>query len=281
MATAGCLNCGAELSGPFCAACGQRVVPPDPTVAELAGDAWQELTGYDGRIAATVRGLLHPGRLTIEYLTGHRARYLPPVRVYLIVSVAYFIIAAAVPPTPQRRAVGGLPVGITIGLWSSSNVTLTAEQRQEVLAEIEDAPSMLRPMFRSMVEDSDAFRQRLLTTMPRVFFGLLPVFALIVSLFYRGRRFPTHMVFAVHVHAFAFVGLSLAEAVKFSQMDILQAAVGLVVFLSVLVYALRAFKAVYGGGWLGTIARAAGVGVLYVVASIPALFLILAWAAVT
>ena len=43
---------------------------------KLAGDAWQELSGYDGRIAATFRGLLHPGRLTLEYLQGRRARYL-------------------------------------------------------------------------------------------------------------------------------------------------------------------------------------------------------------
>ena len=112
-----CLNCEAELSGAFCAACGQRAVPPDPTVKELAGDAWQELTGYDGRIAATLRGLWHPGRLTIEYLRGHRAAYLPPVRVYLIASLVYFVIAAAAPPTPPRRAgaVSG-PVGIRLGL---------------------------------------------------------------------------------------------------------------------------------------------------------------------
>ena len=118
-----CLNCGADLSGPFCAACGQRAVPPNPTVKELAGDAWQELSGYDGRIAATLRGLLHPSQLTIEYLRGHRATYLPPaVRVYLIASLVYFVVAAAAPPTPPRRAgeVSG-PVGIRLGLWSTSN----------------------------------------------------------------------------------------------------------------------------------------------------------------
>ena len=64
-------------------------------MSELAGDAWQELSGYDGRIAATFRALLHPGRLTIDYLQGRRARYLPPVRLYLIASVVYFVLSAA------------------------------------------------------------------------------------------------------------------------------------------------------------------------------------------
>jgi hypothetical protein len=92
-----CLNCGAALHGQFCAACGQRAVPPDPSVAELAGDAWREQSGYDGRIAATVRGLLRPGYLTREYLAGRRKRYLSPVRLYLIVSVMYFVVAASTP----------------------------------------------------------------------------------------------------------------------------------------------------------------------------------------
>lgn len=43
-----CLNCGAELSGPFCATCGQRAIPAYPTVKEMAGDAWHEMSGVDG-----------------------------------------------------------------------------------------------------------------------------------------------------------------------------------------------------------------------------------------
>ena len=93
----GCLNCGTPLQGAFCAACGQRAVPPNPTVRELAGDAWHELSGYDGRIMSTIRGLVRPGFLTREYLAGRRAHYLPPLRVYLILSVIYFVVAASAP----------------------------------------------------------------------------------------------------------------------------------------------------------------------------------------
>lgn len=277
-----CLNCGAELLGAFCAACGQRAVPPDPTVKELAGDAWQELTGYDGRIAATLRGLLHPGRLTIEYLRGHRASYLPPVRVYLIASLVYFVIAAAAPPTPPRRAgeVSG-PVGLRLGLWSTSNTELTADDRAELREDVESAPLLLRPLLRSLVQDPEKVRAQLFTTMPRVFFAMLPVFAAILALFYRGRRFPTHLVFAAHVHAFAFTALMLAEAVKFTRNDIVQAVVGLAMVLIVLGYGLRALKAVYGGGWLRTLVKASGIGLIYLIASVPAFMIILTWAAIS
>ena len=126
-----CLNCGEELEGAFCSSCGQRSVPANPTVSELAGDAWQELSGYDGRVAATFRGLLHPGRLTVDYLQGRRARYLSPIRLYLIASVVYFVVAAAAPADPsQSPAEIRGPGSLRIGLWNDSRyVQLTEEDR--------------------------------------------------------------------------------------------------------------------------------------------------------
>src|SRR6185503_1499510 len=66
-----CLNCGSPLRGPFCAACGQRDVPPYPSVRELAIDAISEFSGWDGRLAQTLRTLIRqPGLLTREFLEG-------------------------------------------------------------------------------------------------------------------------------------------------------------------------------------------------------------------
>ena len=60
-----CLNCGAGLAGPFCSQCGQRDVPPHPTTRDLVGDAYDELVGWDGKFAQTIRLLLtRPGELT-------------------------------------------------------------------------------------------------------------------------------------------------------------------------------------------------------------------------
>lgn len=91
-----CRNCESPLTGLYCAQCGQRAAPPNPTTRELAAEAWESFTNVDGKIVLTLRDLMrHPGRLTREYLSGRRVRYLPPVRLYLICSVAYFVLAAA------------------------------------------------------------------------------------------------------------------------------------------------------------------------------------------
>lgn len=277
--TNACLNCGEPLHGPFCSACGQRAVPPDPTVSELAGDAWQELSGYDGRIAATVRGLFRPGFLTQEYMAGRRAQYLSPVRLYLIVSVIYFVVAAASPNITSRRGEIDMPGGVRIGVGGANNgLEMSDEDRQKMLASAERAPALVKPLLVSVAKDPLGFRARVLTIMPRVFFALLPVFAAIVAVFYRGRRFPTALVFAAHLHAFAFTAFTLSEASKLTRSVPLALAVGAMVTLWFTGYALVAARRVYGGGWAVTIAKAVGVGAVYLLASLPAFAIILIWA---
>ena len=279
-----CLNCSAPLHGAFCAACGQRAVPPNPTVRELAGDAWNELTGYDGRVMETIRGLARPGFLTRAYLEGRRAQYLPPVRVYLFVSVIYFVIAASVPDAISISDAGSIsgPGGMRVEITETGDDrTMSADDRAALLAELETAPWYLRPMIRSMLEDPSGFRQRMFTIMPRVFFVLLPVFAGVVALFYRKRHFPTALVFAVHLHAFAFIVYSISEALKFTGNLHLAERVGAVMVVIFVIYALKSFRAVYGGGWPMTVAKAMGIGFLYLIASIPGFIVIALWASWT
>jgi hypothetical protein len=276
-----CLNCGAALDGRFCPACGQRAIPPHPTVRELAGDAWAELSGYDGRIAATFRGLLRPGLLTRHYVEGQRARYLSPVRLYLIVSLIYFLAAAAAPQLDSSNR-GGASIGPGIRITGVGNDgMLTDDDRRELLKDLDRAPFLVQPMLRAIANDPVAFRRNLFTTMPRVFFGLLPLFAAFVFVFYRGFTFPTALVFAVHLHAFGFAALTISELFKFTGSRILAAVVGGAVLIGLTVYVFKAFRAVFGGSVSATLAKMLGIAVLYGLASIPAFFIILVWAAVS
>ena len=98
-----CLNCAARLTGPYCAACGQRALPPEPRLRELAGEAWDALVDVDGRVPTTLRLLLaSPGELTAQYLAGRRARYVGPLRLYLTCSLAFFLLDAALPARARR-----------------------------------------------------------------------------------------------------------------------------------------------------------------------------------
>lgn len=80
-ASKACANCGAELHGRFCHACGQKDLPAHLTVGEFAHDAIHELAHVDGKLFMTLRRLLgKPGALTLDVLEGRRARYASPLR---------------------------------------------------------------------------------------------------------------------------------------------------------------------------------------------------------
>ncbi|HET9469119.1 MAG TPA: hypothetical protein VFO48_11930, partial [Vicinamibacterales bacterium] len=207
--------------------------------------------------------------------------YLPPLRVYLVVSVIYFVIAASVPDeiaTSQTGSVAG-PGGMRIGITETDgDKRVSAKDPEELLKQLDSAPWYVRPMIRAVAEDPRGFRTRMFTIMPRVFFALLPVFAAIVALFYRRRHFPTALVFAVHLHAAVFIIFSISESLKFTGNLHLAERVGAILTIVFAVYALKSFRALYGGGWPITIAKALGIAFLYLIAAVPAFMVIILWA---
>ena len=94
-----CENCGNAVTQRYCGACGQRLEAPVHSLWHFSRIATEDLTHADSRVWRTLWALLFkPGYLTSEFLAGHRARYLPPVRLYLVISVAFFLVASAVNP---------------------------------------------------------------------------------------------------------------------------------------------------------------------------------------
>ena len=89
-----CLNCGTRLRGQYCGNCGQRSRSRLISLWELISDAFGDLFELDSRLWQTLRPLVaRPGRLTHDYLQGRRARYMPPFRMYLVLSLVFFLVA--------------------------------------------------------------------------------------------------------------------------------------------------------------------------------------------
>lgn len=89
-----CLNCGTALSGQYCGNCGQRSRSRLISIWELLRDAFGDLLEFDSRVWRTLIPLItRPGKLTRDYLEGRRARYMPPFRTYLVLSIVFFLVA--------------------------------------------------------------------------------------------------------------------------------------------------------------------------------------------
>ena len=89
-----CLNCGTTLDGQYCGNCGQRATSRLISVWELLRDAFGDLLELDSRLWRTLIPLtIRPGQLTRDYLEGRRARFMPPFRMYLVLSIVFFLVA--------------------------------------------------------------------------------------------------------------------------------------------------------------------------------------------
>jgi hypothetical protein len=88
-----CLNCGANLHGRYCHACGQENLEPKESLWHLITHYFYDITHFDGKFFSSLKYLLlKPGFLPGEYLKGKRASYLHPIRMYVFTSAFFFII---------------------------------------------------------------------------------------------------------------------------------------------------------------------------------------------
>lgn len=111
-----CEDCGAELHGKFCSNCGQVAIDYRRSFRHILTDAADSFLNWDSRFFGTFALLLvRPGWLTNQFLQGRRTRFLHPLRLYLLVSVLFFLFARLVPVqlgpvkeaqdlTPKERA---------------------------------------------------------------------------------------------------------------------------------------------------------------------------------
>ena len=272
-----CRNCGAPLATPFCGECGQRAIDPDPTLREVVHELAEQFLQWDGRIARSFRLLvLRPGALTLEYLTGRRARYLSPLRLYLLCSVLYFFVSALTPRAPTV-ARSGREVSTQIGVISigENDSTSTIAALDTLAAHGRWVGRIWGGHMGNAMRHRGELTTRLAAAIPKTMFVLVPFFAALVAIVHwrNGRRYPQHLAFALHLHAVLFLALTLTIARRFTTSTPLLLLVQLPVLAGFVVHFVLAERRVYGGSLRGAIARAGLVSFVYFVTFLAAMVL--------
>ena len=214
---ADCPNCRAPLGTPFCAQCGQKAAPLDPSLRDLAHDVVHELAHVDGKIVQSVRLLLtRPGRLSRDHFEGRRARHVSPVRLYLIFSVLYFAVAAVTDVSAVR---------LTFKPGPGDD-----PQQAEGLRQLQHAAN-----------------EAVIHWAPRALFVLVPLFAGVVAVAARrsGRNYPLHLYFSLHVHAAWFFAGAVVVAARAANVPYLTRAIVGAATLYGAVYLVLAFRRAY------------------------------------
>jgi hypothetical protein len=260
-----CENCGVPVSGKFCGACGQRRDAPVHTLWHFTQLATEDLTHADSRLWRTLAALLFkPGLLTREFLSGRRARYLPPVRLYLVLSVLFFLVASAVQSKFVVMEFDDKPAGgKTAVVETLDEVPALKPKAGETPAQIADRvcadanyngpwAGTLRPLFQQAchksIADNAHVQDAFMHNMPRAMFIFLPLLAgLMMLMYWRPRRYYVeHLLLFVHNHAVAYLVLGVVLLLGKFAPDI--PALGFAIFAYFTWYMYRSMRVVYGQG---------------------------------
>jgi hypothetical protein len=221
-----CKNCDATLDGPYCPACGQRDVDLERPFLELASEILKETFDVDGRAWRTLKTLFaQPGRLTSEFLAGKRKTYTPPLRLYIFISVSFFIIMAWVAGR---------------GLLLDPAQTLEADAARQANFMSDDLPRLmflLMPVFALILK---AFFRR------RLYFDHL--------------IFAVHL----HSAAYVILGVMLPfEGIASKNVPAMVLQSSLLVYF--MVYLVISLRRVYSTTWIGAVVRSLAILFAYMI----------------
>jgi hypothetical protein len=193
-----CANCGASLADRYCGRCGQDS-HASLSFGHFTHELVEGLFHVDSKFWRTVRTLLlRPGLLTQEYLDGKRNSYSPPFRSYLVISIAYFIVASVFGAPGSR-------------VMASSGQELTAADCARIAAHpgwaLQFVPDLEASCARALSNNGRALTAAMENLLPKVMFVVLPLVALVQFWIYRRQRplYLENLVFVLHFQSFYYL----------------------------------------------------------------------------
>jgi hypothetical protein len=269
-----CLNCGAVLTGHYCANCSQAADVHVPSTRELVHEALEGITHSDSRLWRTLHLLwFKPGKLTQEFVAGRRAAYLPPFRLYLILSIIFFLIAS-LSNTHAKFVRFDDKTSIAQAVAGASEVPPECTSVNGTMFDAHlfgrDWAPRIRHACAEIARDNGANLLHVaLATMPKAMFIFLPLIAFLHMLMYwRPRhRYAEHLLFFLHLHAFFFsviavVMLSTDAAEAWPRLVLVWNLVPWLLW-TLPVYTVLAMRRVFGRRWPGTLVKAFALAVVY------------------
>jgi Protein of unknown function (DUF3667) len=280
-----CDNCGAQVPQRYCGVCGQQADSPVHSLREFARHAAEDLTHADSRVWRTLSALLRrPGFLTTEFLHGRRARYLPPLRLYLMLSVVFFLCAGirqdpgilqldlASASAPAARA-GRAPDADSVlrrlpgetPQQTAVRVCGTFDYHGPLQARVALGWQRVCPQ---VVEDGGrTLAAAYVHNLPRAMFLFLPLLAaLMMLLYWRPRHYYVeHLLLLIHNHACVFLAVVLEWLLSALLPAASTALLGPALFFYLVWYCYRSMRVVYGQGSWRTAAKFAVLGLSYLV----------------
>lgn len=263
--TARCKNCGAALLGRYCVECSQAADVHVPTTGELIHEAMEGLTHADSRLWRTLVPLwIKPGRLTNEFVAGRRVAYVPPFRLYLILSIIFFLLASF------HTSHTNIVQFDAADAQQKGKVTDCTDAGFEVNGHPTWKARIVHACEEITRDNGNNLLHVALATGPKAMFVFLPLIAFLHMLMYwRPRhRYAEHLLFFLHLHAFFFsVAILLLLLIDAGEawpaFDSTASVLATLLGWSLAVYTFMAMRRVFKRGWIRTFFKASVLAIVY------------------
>jgi hypothetical protein len=259
-----CANCDAPLADRYCGRCGQDS-HASLSFGHFTHELVEGLFHVDSKFWRTLRTLLiRPGLLTQQYLDGRRNSYSPPFRSYLVISIAYFVVASIFDTAGSR-------------VIAPTGQELTAADCAQMAAHpgwaLRFVPDLEALCTRALSNDRHALSAAVENLLPKVMFVVLPLVALVQYWIFRRQRplYLENLVFVLHFQSFYYLAsaitllLAAGIAAFTGSRDAIGQAFELFVYLFSFVYLFIAERRVYRAGKLKIVFGLLAVAVAYVI----------------
>lgn len=270
-----CRNCGSKLSGPYCSVCGQKDNDLHVPVKELASELVAIIPSFDERLFRTLRPLFtRPGFLTKEYLAGRRRQFISPFKLYFFVSVCFFLISSAsdtgknfININNSDKSGTGTRVGKdTVIISTGEENDLVNISSQDSSASADGFKRSFFNALKRMQSNPTMLIEKFKEYRPKIIFLLLPIFALLLKVFYiRSKHlYVKHLIFAFYFHAFIFCVLIVIDLLELTHLEIVSTMSGLLYF-AIPTHLFYGLKRVYGQNTWKTLIKMSLLSVSYLV----------------
>lgn len=274
-----CPNCGSSLITHYCAHCGQENRDYHIAFHRLVLDFLGDNFTFDSRLFRSLKPLLlRPGQLTRDYMDGRRARHIPPLRMYLFISILFFALLASgslADAGLEREAGAAAPENVVTADDSGGAVRLNGEELTGISEEWDPWLQRVARNARLYGENQALFVQKFLNRLPVAMFVMLPIYALLLKLLYlfSRRYYMEHLIFAFHVHAFTFlvfIGLEIWSSWLAPALGVtMHWSVVTAITLWIMLYPWFAMRRTYGQGWWMTTLKYLSLGFIYTLVILP------------
>ena len=260
-----CLNCNYSFNNQenYCPHCSQENHDLKIPIYHFFEEFLEGLFHFDNKIWKTLKFLfLYPGKMTQEFLGGKRVSFVPPIRLYIFFSFLFFFLLNlwfSKVDNKDQKLIDMLKIEAKkdssiriddIDSFISEEIeidTLASKDEIELEKKVKKAMNMTK-------EEMHELNLKVYKYMSYGLFFIMPIFALLLKLFYRksDKYFYEHLINSLHFHAMIYIILTIALVLIKLE---LKSAVPPVCLGGLMIYFILSLKQVYNSTWMKSIIK--------------------------